>query len=391
MVQEITNAKHLTDFVFIRVPSRIKNTIGSFHLATSAKILQDNFTPDDEVSDKPLNEELNIRTSGIVVAAPDRLTPINLYENYLGTPRYTPYINHEVIKDTILRMPIKMQKKYGRNMYYPGNPPESFQTQPNNPEIEVGDKIYFEYNVLLDESAFVDRDPDGEVYKIPYQSIYCFVRNEEIHMINGWVFVKSVEREEMKSVIILVNNKPQPNVGEIAHISHWLDRTMPEKGDKCIFTRTLFSIKEFESMTDSHTISGYEVEEELYYPMRNWEIVAVNRDGKLLSVGDFVKIKPERVNYISKVDTIEFKKGVHQPFKAGQIFTPQGSVTHKKENKVLSYGIGVYNGNRVAYGKSSLYIYLDNIDILFVHKSDIWGTFLDSIDSKFIYSLNNSD
>lgn len=376
MIQEIINATSLTDFVFVRVPSKMNNTIGSFHLATSAKIIQDNYTPDEEVGDKPINEEVNVRTSGAVIAAPDRLTPINLYENYLGTPRYTPYINHEVIKDAILRMPLKMQKKYGRNMYYPGNPPESFQTQPNNPEIEVGDKIYFEYNVLLDESAFVDRDSDGEVYKIPYQSIYCYVRSGEINMINGWVFVKSVEREEIKSVIILVNNKPQPNVGEIAHIGKWLDTAMPEKGEKCIFTRTLFSIKEFESMTDNHTISGYEVEGELYYPMRNWEIVAVNRDGKLFPIGDFVKIKPERVNYISKVETIEFQKGVHQPFKAGQIFTPQGSVTHKRENKVLSYGLGMCDGSRVAYGKSSRYVYLDNLDVLFISKSDVWGTFV---------------
>ncbi len=374
MIQEILSAR-LTDYVFIRVPSRLNDRIGSLHLSLSPKILQSEFTPDDEVSDKPLNEEQHVRSSGVVIAAPERLNPINLYENYLGSPRYTPHVSHEIIKDAILRMPAKLQKNYGRNMYYPGNPPDSYQKQPNNPEIKVGDNIYFEYNVLLDESAFVDSDENGEVYKVPYQSIYCYVRNEEITMINGWVFVKSVEREAVKSSIVLVNNKPQPNVGEIAHISPWLDLETPKKGEKCIFLRTLFSVKEYEYLTDSHTISGYEVEGNLYYPMRVWEIVAVNRNGKLLPVGDFVKIKPEVMNHIGKTQTIEYKNGHHQPFKAGQIFVPEGSVTHEKKNKVYNYGFGLCNGKLVAYQKSNLYLYLNEIDVLLIHKNDILGTF----------------
>lgn len=363
------------DYVLVKMPSKFNDRVGSFYLSIDPKIIQNEFTPDDEVSDAKFGEERNIRTSSIVFAAPSRLNPINLYENYAGTPKYTPYISHEIIKDAVLKMPKNLKKNYGRNMYYPGNPPDSYQQQPNNPDIKVGDKIYFEYNVLLDESAFVDRDDEGEVYKIPYQSIYCFVRNGEISMINGWVFVKSVEREHVKSSIILMNNKPQPNVGEIAHIGPWMDTFMPEKGEKCLFLRTLFSVKEYEYLTDSHTISGYEVEGELYYPMRNYEIVAVNREGKLLPVGDFVKIKPEVMSHIGKTSTIEFKNGQHQPFKAGQIFVPEGSVTHEKKNKVYNYGFGLCDGKRVAYGKSSLYVYLNEVDVLFLHRRDLWGTF----------------
>lgn len=376
MIQEILSAR-LVDYVFIRIESKLNDKIGSLHLSLSPKLIQTEFTPDDEVSEKPFNEEQHIRTSGTVIAAPERLNPINLYENYLGTPRYTPHVSHEIIKDAIMRMPKNQKKNYGRNMYYPGNPPDSYQKQPNNPEIKVGDKIYFEYNVLLDESAFVERDDDGEVYKIPYQSIYCFVREGKITMINGWVFVKSVQHEEVKSTIVLVNNKPQPNVGEIAHISPWLDTFMPNKGEKCLFLRTLFSVKEYEQMTDSHTISGYEVEGNLYYPMRNNEIVAVNREGKLLPVGDFVKIKPEDMNRIGKVETIEFKNGEHQSFKKGQIFVPEGSVSHEKKNKVYNFGIGVCDGKRVAYGRSNLYLYLNEVGVLFIHRADLWGKFSD--------------
>ena len=368
-----------TDYVLIRVESRLNSRIGSFHLALNSKILQDNYTPDDEMSDKPFNEEINVRTSGIVVAVPHNLTPVTLYENYLGTPRYSHHITHEVIKDAIRRMPKKLRGNYGRNMYNPGNPSESFQHQPNNPEIEVGDKIYFEYNVLIDSAAYVDEDEDGIVYKVPYQSIYCYVREDKITMVNGWVFVESIRREQLSKYILFVNDKPKPNIGKIAHISKWLDKSCAGQGDTALFIRTLFSVKEYELMTDSHSVSGYEVEGKHYYPLRNWEIVATLNQSTFqwVTTDDYMQIKPEKVDTIGVLKPIEFKNGEVQSFQKGQIFVPEGTITHEKTNRVNKFGIGidVKSGHKIAYGKTSLYLYLNEFDLLFVHRNDVWGTF----------------
>jgi len=373
MIQEILKAK-LTDYVFIRVESKLNDKIGSLHLGLDPKLVHRGEMPVGEEGDKPFNEEQHVRTCGEVIASPVRLNECPLRENYLGTPKYAPHITHEDIKYTTDRMPPNLKKNYGRNMYYPGNPPESYEHQPNNPEIKSGDKIYFEYNVLLADDAYVDTDDNGmEVYKITFQSIYCYVRDGKITMVNGWVFVESVVKEQVTKSIILVNNKPQPYIGKIAHISNWLETFVANIGDNCLFLRTLFTTKNWDYLVDEHEISGYEVEGKHYYPMRNWEIVAVDRYGEWHGVNQFVKIIPETINEINGVSTIVYDPNKFQNFKQGQIFIPQGSNVQERKKKILNYGFGDFNGQRVAYGKSSKYLYLDKLRVLFLHVKDIWG------------------
>lgn len=369
-----------SNYVLIRVPSKHNDRIGSFHLSLSPKIIQSDLTPDDEVPDEVLNEERNVRTSGVVVAAPSNLDKIILYERYAGKPAYSPYISHEIIKDAVLKMPPKMAKNYGRNMYYPGNPVESYQKQVNNPEILPGDIVHFEYTSLLSDLAFFDEDSRGEIYIVPYQAIYCYERNGKMTMVNGWVFVESVTIEKFSEHIILINNKPQQNVGKIAHCSPFLDNFCPKQGDTCLFLKTLFTVKEWDQVNNSFEVSGYLINDKIYYPMRSWEIVAVEKEGQWQTVNDFVTIKPETINDIEAggkvISTINYDpKAPVQNFKAGQIFIPESSNTFRKESKIRKYGFGNCNGQRVAYGKSSYYLFMDELDLLFIHKSDIWGTF----------------
>lgn len=372
------------DFVLVRVPSKFNDKIGSLHLALDPKIIQDEFTPDDEVPDEVLNAEKNVRTSGVVVGAPSRLNERTLYEKYCGSPKYSPYISHEIIKDAVLRMPEKMRKNYGRNMYYPGNPVESYQKQKNNPEIQVGDTIHFEYSCLLDDMAYFDEDSRGEIYIIPYQAIYCYERNGKRTMVNGWVFCESVTIEKFSEHIIFINNKPQQNVGKIAHCSPFLDNFCPQQGDTCLFLKTLFTIKDWDEVSNSYEISGYLIDGKIYYPMRIWEIVAVEKDGKWETVNDYVTVKPETINEISGVDTITYDPHAPiQTYKLGQIFIPQGANVQFKQKKIHNYGFGMCNGQRVAYGKSSHYLFMDELDLLFLHKRDIWGTFTEEDPTSF--------
>jgi hypothetical protein len=365
-----------TDYVLIRVESKFNDKIGSLHLSIDPKIIQDENTPDDEVPEDVINAEKNVRTSGIVVGAPSKLSPVSLYEKYEGTPKYAPWINHEIIKDAILRMPPKMRNRYGRNMYYPGNPVESFQKQPNIPEMQPGDTVHFEYSSLLAQDAYFDEDSRGEIYKIPYQSIYCYVRNGQTVMVNGWVFVESVTVERFSEHIIFINNKPQQNVGKVAFCSPFLDNFVPKPGDTCLFLRTLFSVKDWDAVNNSFEISGYLVGDKIYYPMKQWEIVAIDKAGVWETVNDFVTVKPETIAGISGVDTIIYNPNVPiQPHKPGQIFIPQGSNVQEKKKKIHNYGIGTCNGQRIAYGKSNFYLFMDELDVLFIHRKDVWGTF----------------
>lgn len=368
------------DYVLIRVPSRFNDRVGSLHLAIDPKIVQGEFTPDDEVSSEMMNAEKNIRTSGLVVAAPDNLTGKTLYEKYAGTPRYSPYISHEIIKDAILRMPPAMRNKYGRNMYQCGNPVESFQTQPNIPEILPGDTIHFEYPCLLDPDAYWDEDSRGEIYRIPYQSIYCYVRNGKTTMVNGWVFVESVTIEKFSEHIILINQKPQQNVGKVAFCSPFLHYHVPNTGDNCLFLRTLFTVKDWDQVNNSFEISGYLIDNKIYYPMRVWEIVAVEKEGAWQTVGEFVTVKPETINEISGVSTIEYDPNAPmQTYKLGQIFIPSGANVQVKKKKIHQFGIGMCNGQKVMYGKSNFYLYMDELNLLFIHNKDIFGTFIEEM------------
>lgn len=378
-IDEALRGKY-TDYVLVRVPSKYNDKIGSLHLALDPKIIQDEFTPDNEVPDEVMNAEKHVRTSGLVVAAPDRLNGITLYEKYAGTPKYTPHITHEIIKDTVMRMPPKKAKNYGRNMYYPGNPVESYQKQTAKPEILPGDEIHFEYTSLLSDLAYFDEDSRGEIYIIPYQAIYCYVRNGKMNMVNGWVFVESVTIEKFSEHIILINHKPQQNVGKIAHCSPFLDNYCPKQGETCLFLKTLFTVKDWDQVNNSFEVSGYLIDNKIYYPMRIWEIVAVEKEGEWQTVNDFVTIKPETINDIESggkvISTINYDpKAPAQNFKAGQIFIPEASNTFRKESKIRKYGLGTCNGKRVAYGKSSYYLFMDELDLIFIHKSDIWGTF----------------
>ncbi len=374
-----------TDFVLIRIESKHNTKVGSFELNLSPKLIQNEFTPDDEVPDAVFNEERNIRTSGVVVAAPSRLNPITLYEKYCGTPLYSPYVNHEIIKDAVLRMQIahkknpQLQQKLRedfRKQYNPGNPVESYEKQHNNPEILPGDEIHFEYTSLLSDLAYFDEDSRGQIYIIPYQSIYCYVRNGITKMINGWVLVESVTIEKFSEHVILINHKPQQNVGKIAHCSPFLDNFCPNQGDTCLFLKTLFTVKDWDQVSNSFEVSGYLIDDKIYYPMRQWQIVAVEKEGKWQTVNDYVTIKPEKIHEISGVSTVEYDPNAPiQTYKPGQIFIPAGSNVQEKKKKILNYGVGTCNGQKVIYGKSDYYLYMDELDLLFLHKKDIFGTF----------------
>ncbi len=376
MIQSILNAKQLTDFVFVRVPSKHNDRIGSLHLSLDPALVHQGYLPSNEEGDKPFNEEQHVRTCADVIAVPDRINRKVVREIYQGTPRQLTYMPHEQISATMANIPKSAKPAYERiakQSYRCGNFTEQYEYYPETTEIKVGDKIYFEYTSLLNDANYVGEDKDGIVFMVPMESIYCYVRDGRINMVNGWVFVESVTKEQLSKYIILVNNKPQHYVGKIAAAGKWYETFVPNEGDNCLFLRTLFTVKNWESVDSDYEISGYQVEGKLYYPMRNWEIMAVERDGEWQSVNEFVKIIPELINEVSKVRTVEYDPNKSQKYEPGVLFIPQGSNVHDKKKKLLNYGIGELDGRTVMYGKSQYYLYLDDLKVLFIHRKDLFG------------------
>jgi co-chaperonin GroES (HSP10) len=57
-------------------------------------------------------------------------------------------------------------------------------------EVQVGDKIYFHHNTCTEENLL-----KGSIFRVPYEAIYCVVRNGNIIPIGGKCFCIPVLRE----------------------------------------------------------------------------------------------------------------------------------------------------------------------------------------------------
>jgi co-chaperonin GroES (HSP10) len=86
------------------------------------------------------------------------------------------------------------------------------------PEVQVGDKIYFHYNVLMNVENYLDEN----IWFIPYFHIFCAVRNKKIHMIGGWTLIEPIIEKKEKSGNILLpefsKKKKINNFGILKHI-----------------------------------------------------------------------------------------------------------------------------------------------------------------------------
>lgn len=113
---------------------------------------------------------------------------------------------HVRIFGTVIATPIRGNSKY------------SIENRYIVPEVLSGDKVYFHYNTLLNQSNKLD---DNHWF-VPYHSIFCVVRDSKIKMIGGWTLVKPIiERTDKVNGIIVPDayqNKKITNFGILKHI-----------------------------------------------------------------------------------------------------------------------------------------------------------------------------
>jgi hypothetical protein len=362
----------LSDFVFVSVDSTVNDTIkvGDLELKLDTRF----------------HTTQHARVCGEVIAAPTHLTRKQpLYIEYEGSPKYLRHVTGEFVSNLIRNTP-----KHHRNnpIYTKGYRCGNYEPKlVHETEIKVrkGDVVYFHYNSLLNEENFWCKEETKLIYRIHYAELFCLVRDGEIQMLNGNVFVEEY-RKEQHSFLYLPNNKPHPRIGKLAHIGHNIgpDTRQVKAGDLCLFRTPLFTEKEYTTLKDNHEISAYEVEGHRYYVKKMWDIVGVLKlhtdfayeyDVEITPQGDFVMVRPDR----DKPDnTVVYDP--HKDQKAdGKIFVLEATVKQRTRKGNFGTGIWLKSGEnaptmsgKIWYGKSSYY-WFEEYDVAFVRSGDVLG------------------
>jgi co-chaperonin GroES (HSP10) len=205
--------------------------------------------------------------------------------------------------------PVPMQRFAPDGSIYP-TPyrSEYITTRDQENIVRVGETIYFKYLTLLD-SNYIGVDEDGmKLYKCPYDQIFCTITSGEIIMANGYILVEPLwsedfveveipvldglvrdtgEKRKLKvqmtrsGIIFDIENKPIALQGTVRH------KGVPiagrdygfNEGDKVLYLKG----SEFKN----------KIEDEDYYVMKEWDVVAKIVDNLMYPVGEFVMMKPE--------------------------------------------------------------------------------------------------
>jgi len=86
-------------------------------------------------------------------------------------------------------------------------------------DVRVGDEVYFKYLSLLSEENWIPTE-DGKFWRIPYQDVFCAVRDGDIIPIGGWVLVEPVKEKAVSTFLIdpFKDKVKNETVGIVRHI-----------------------------------------------------------------------------------------------------------------------------------------------------------------------------
>lgn len=66
-------------------------------------------------------------------------------------------------------------------------------------EVEPGDKVWFSYLCQLNavmEKLLIDTEEHGLCFLVRYEDLYCYERDQEKTLVNGWVWIKRIKRAD---------------------------------------------------------------------------------------------------------------------------------------------------------------------------------------------------
>ncbi len=74
-------------------------------------------------------------------------------------------------------------------------------------ELEIGDKVFFDYLCQIravSDKLIVETEEHGMCFLCKYEEVYCYERNNEVSLINGWVWIERIEKEKEAAGLELV-------------------------------------------------------------------------------------------------------------------------------------------------------------------------------------------
>lgn len=389
------------DYILVKIDKELNDDLGTIkneHGEDVRLVLNPNFNPTHHA-----------KIGAEVISAPQYLSGRDypLGEIHPGSPRPIVYRSSDSIEKALAALPPKYRRTQGKSLvsrYQAGSYEPQMLTHFGAPvEVEVGDIVYFHYNCLINEQNFWGFTDDMQlIYKIHYSQLFCYVRHGAVVMLNNYVLVSEYFDDEIQDIdvngvavkaklkgnlVIQIHDKPRYLLGYLQHIGAAIGphgRSENLRGEAILYAVG----SEFEN-----TIEGQK-----YWVMRQQDIVAVYCDEKfnnpnaalefnvLRPVGDYIMVIPEQLEVSNNVKTHVWDQTKNsQEFKQGEIFVLPSAVSQTK--KIKKYGRGVviglgntvednWLGERIAYEKSSFYMYAEEWQRAFVRRDDVYGTFI---------------
>lgn len=89
---------------------------------------------------------------------------------------------------------IEMEQSPSPDIYAIGGVYKYKTTADIEPDVQIGDKIYFKPRTLNNPANFIKKDTDKGllIYKVPYENIFCAVRDGQVIPIGTWTIVEPI-------------------------------------------------------------------------------------------------------------------------------------------------------------------------------------------------------
>ncbi len=292
----------------------------------------------------------NNRIYGTVVGVPAKLNTIPIRQKYLGSPRPQIFTGHDILKrmeksivGEVGRKITAEQQKYIREEYNCGGGEYEYIYE-KEIKIKKGDRVYFHF-MSINDYNWMGRSDGGKIYKIRYEQLYCFVRDGNIGMLNGHIFIDPYfdeAYEEIDAGKFKTRAKLTPS-GLVASVKDAPEyRKGRYNGEKIIYRA---STDEKFNKENEKLIEGQKK-----YILREWDIVA--KFDPLEPIDPYVLLVPDKVG-------------------------SRGLIQFNKE-LLLNTGVvekGFLAGEKVFFNnKSKENIYFEGENKMLVHKEDLMAT-----------------
>lgn len=146
-----------------------------------------------DIAFDPMRYALNFAS---VYQLPIEMGKQSFLQKYPGVPGYGP-----------IRRPPNLDTSPSADIYAIGNVYKYKTVGDIQPDVAIGDKIYFKPRTLNSKRNFMGalKDEQGKtskyIYKVPYENIFCTVRDGQINMIGGWVLLEPL-MEDWEDVVV---------------------------------------------------------------------------------------------------------------------------------------------------------------------------------------------